>query len=533
MNDPVLATCFATLTLETYYRYMPVHGGAAAQERPPSAQLSAGERLLDQARVAMAYAREGKGPAELLAAEAAYSRALGALRQEGATWQLREEALISLVEVASLGQERAAILGHSRAYLAALPKGEDPDPRVTRARRRERFARVIQGANAALASEDPAQRREAEERVRALASALRAEAQTLGKWSEHQQEAEELVAALQEVEIRLGFADDPARAIERAWAAAQATPAQGPLSRAERQLLAALLLHANQQLQQAKELQRGDALEAGERALTRISQRRLLARIDQEGLARLASLIEQARLRLPLALLAHDRLRRAVSEIRGFVRRFPASAFRAQAEAIERGALARLARQGRADEAERARLGELVLAYVQASPELEPSESLALADLLERAGRDDAARPLLRELTLRAQQPLRAEAKLQLARLERRQGRLDVALSVLDRVDEQDRLDVVLERCLTWRARRDSPRALARYLELLKNLSPSEHREAWWEIAYEAGETYLECGEVRAARSFLEGLRQKDRSFGADEGRRGRFLALMRRADDL
>ena len=53
----------------------------------------------------------------------------------------------------------------------------------------------------------------------------------------------------------------------------------------------------------------------------------------------------------------------------------------------------------------------------------------------------------------------------------------------------------------------------------------------WWQIAYEAGEAYLECGQVDAARHFLEELRQKDRSFGGDEALRSKFLALMRKVD--
>jgi hypothetical protein len=39
--------------------------------------------------------------------------------------------------------------------------------------------------------------------------------------------------------------------------------------------------------------------------------------------------------------------------------------------------------------------------------------------------------------------------------------------------------------------------------------------------------TYVDAGETEAAKRFLDGLRQLDPSFGGDEARKERFIALM------
>ncbi|MGE0712173.1 MAG: hypothetical protein AB7N76_29800 [Planctomycetota bacterium] len=533
ISDLVLATSFASLILETYYRYLPVHGGvgalARAEDAPP--ELSEGERLLDQALVAMRYAREGKGGGELLAAEAACLRALRRLEREKDTVALQSEARLRLVELASLGGERAQVLARIADYLRGLPSGQRPDPTVLRLRRLEAVAEVHRRGEAALTGKDPAAGREVEQAALALVQNVEPELAELKPWSEERAEGEQLVSRLRELATRLAFSDDPARAIAAASARVAKSPPTGPLGREERQLLSALLLHANERFAAAAKQRDPVALAGGEQAMLQLEQRRMGARLDKDELARVQPLIEQAGLRRVLALLALGRHARAAEEARSFQRAHPESGLGPQAEAVERGALSVLVSGGRAADEDRARLKVLLVRYAGRNPELKPDERLALAQLLEDSGAAEAAAGQYRALLGQGDQAQQTHANLRLARLARLEGQVERCLTILERIPIQERLDVILERCLAWRARRAPDQALKQYLELLRTLTGKEHAPHWWQIAYEAGQAYLEAGEVEGARRFLEDLRVKDRSFGGDEQLRSRFLALMRRAD--
>lgn len=532
ITDRVLATCFATLTLETYYRYLPVHKGPELEEEVET--LSEGERLLDVAGASMEHARTSKALGEVLAARVAYQRALRVLQKDQAPWSQREVAHLALVELGQLGTDPETALAATEAYLSALPEGEEPDPRVLRVRRLQRYALLQAEVLPALSSKDTERRQKLIPKIDALEAVLAKEVPELPP-GEVQDEAAELLSQLHEWQLRLVFAQDPAAAIAKAQERVKDQERKGRPSEAERRLFLASQLHATALFDAAAE--KGDvaALAEGERTLAAVEQRRIFLRLPADERRRLEPMVERSQMGLLVALLKHERYQRAARLALEFPLLHPASPLKPQAEAVERGALSAIARQRPLTKDQGQRLQVLLQRYVARAKSIPPVERLALAKLFLSAGDLERAASQLEPLKQCPKRHLRVQAHLDLARIARLEARPQMGLDVLDDLgaSEQDRLDVILERCLLQRALAEPERALNRYLELLRFLDDPKSQGEWWGIAYETAQTYVEAKQVGEAARFLEGLRQRDRSFGDDPARKRKFRDLMRKVDLL
>jgi hypothetical protein len=530
--DRVLATCFATLTLETYYRYLPVHKGPEVEEEIET--LSEGERLLDVAGASIHHARSSKALGEVLAARVAYQRALRALQKENASWAQREVAHLALVELGQLGTDPETALAATAAYLAALPEGKEPDQRVLRVQRLQRYALLQAEVLPALTSKDDSKRQEILPKIDALEAVLAKEIPTLPA-GDLQNEAADLLSQLHEWQLRLVFARDPAAAIAKALERVKGQEVQGRPSEAEHRLFLASQLHATALFDAATETGDLAALAEGERTLAAVEQRQIFLRLPVEERKRLEPMIERSQMGLLVALLKHKRYQRAARLALNFPLLHPASPLKPQAEAVERGALSAIARQRPLNQDQSRRLQVLLQRYVARAKDLPAVERLALAKLFLSAGDLERASKQLEPLKQSPKRPLRVQAHLELARIARLEARPQMGMDVLDDLgaSEQDRLDVILERCLLQRALAEPEEALNRYLELLRFLDDPKSKGEWWGIAYETAQTYVEAKQVGEAARFLEKLRQRDRSFGDDPARKRRFRDLMRKVDLL
>jgi len=530
--DRVLATCFATLTLETYYRYLPVHKGPEVKEETET--LSEGERLLDIAGASIHHARSSKALGEVLAARVAYQRALRALKQEKASWEQLEIAHLALVELGQLGTDPEAALVACSHYLAGLPEGSEPDPRVLRVRRLQRYAQLQAEVLPALSSKDLSQRQNLIPKIDALEAELAKEVPTLPP-GELQDEASELLSQLHEWQLRLVFAQDPAAAIAKAQTHVKNQGVDGRPSEEERRLFLASQLHATALFDRAAETGDVAALAEGERTLATVEQRRIFLRLPAEERIRLDPMVQRSQMGLLIALLKHKRYQRAARMALNFPLLHPGSPLKPQAEAVERAALSAIARQRPLGKDQTQRLQVLLRRYADRAKDLPDIERLALAKLFMDAGDLERAAAQLEPLKQCPKRALRVQAHLELARIARQEGRAQMGLDVLDDLgaSEQDRLDVILERCLLQRALAEPQLALNRYLELLRFLDDPKSKDAWWGIAHETALTYVEAKQVGEAARFLEKLRQLDRSFGDDPARKRRFRDLMRKVDLL
>ncbi|RMG08667.1 MAG: hypothetical protein D6731_21370 [Planctomycetota bacterium] len=540
----LLGTTFATLTLETYYRYMPVHQGVGEEpdddggeeEAVPSAAVAA----LARAEELAAALAPGSSKGALLAAEEAADRALTALRGERAPWSLEGRARELLIAHAWRGGELRLVRRRVDDYLSAMPHGAPPSPLVERLRRllggREALA-LAGHAAAPEASEDD--RRAALERVRRERSALATARADFAPGDPGRRACERLLEALAEAEDRLAFALDPDAAVAQGLERLAERPAQGPLAPEELRLLVGLLRRAVGRLNAAAKERSQTALAEGLQDLERYDARRAEARCTPEQAARLGPLREGALLALGAARLALGNAPAALEAVADWRARFPQSARAAQGARLERAALASLVVAGRADAAQRRRLGELLRAWLASAPAAPAEELLAYGKLLERAEEREVAAAFYEQaLSAKPDPGVQGEARLALARLARLRGDLDAAREHLAAAPEDPRgesVELVLERCALFRADGAPEDALREYLSLLRSLRREDPAQAklWWRVAEEAGHTFREAKDYEGGRRFLESVRLQDRSFGGDPERRRRFVALMRELDLL
>ncbi len=540
IGDPVLATTFATLTLETYYRYLPVHTGSGEDEAPEldeddAPALSPGESQLDVATIAMLDARGESDGGAILAAEAAYSRAFSTLQKEGADWTLTGEAQARLVEIAMISKDHPLTLQRVNAYMASVPKGESPDPAVVRLRRLERYRAAMEAAQEALARDaDASKKKAASQKLDNARQLLKAELPSIND-SNQFAECEQLLGQLQDASTRVAFAVDPSQAIDKAAKTYSGETAKGPVTTEERRYLVALLLRAHERLVAAKKTRDPSAFEGGLQDLLRYRQRKPKARLRKGDYDRLHGLVVRTALAKAEALLALDKVDAAIEDSRRFVHRFPNSDLHPRAESIERGALARRLKS-KPTPKDKQRLAELVTKWSSSQTNLPAPEALALGDLLLSAGNhEEAAKHYVRCLTLGAPMPIENAARMGLARVCRKRGDSEAALEYLDgiRGEAAQRLDVNLERCTILRKQAKPQKAIDEYLMILRALERTnpDHADAWWGVAEELGQTYLEAKLIDEARDFLEGVRKQDRTFGGDPKRRVRFVNAMRKLD--
>lgn len=542
-SDLLLSTTFATLTLQTYYRYLPVHAGtgedgaarptAEAESEPEEAPLSPGQLALDDAARALLAARQERDPGALLVAEAAYERAAELLREDQ---QLRGEALARLVEVAELGRDGSRALSRAEAYLAALPAGGAPDPAVLRVRRRERYRQLLveverlgqtpQAGRAARARELSTQA--AALRGTVVAERLRA------RDEQEREEADRLVESLADLESQLLLLGEDDASLEAALREVERVPARGQASPAEARVLLALLLRAGRAFEAAA---RGEAAgwTRGEEDLRRLEARQPGERLTDGDALELRAQADRVELLRVSALLGLSREAAALEALGELARRWPPETQAEGRAALERTALARRAEAGQASPEERARFEQLLRAWSRQNPPLQPPERVALGErLVALRDLDEGARQL--ELAAARPGALSPEelrrAHLGLARARRLQGDPRAALAALDALPpgERRRVELRLERALALRAAGQRDEAIEDYQQLVRALAEGRPPE-WWTVVEELARAYAEAGRVEEGRRHLAELLRLDPTCGGDEVRQARLARLMQELD--
>lgn len=536
----LLGTTFSMLTLETYYRYLPVHGDGDDAEgvQPALGEVSPGQRRLTEATWALEQALKHQDTGLVLAAEAAFEGAVEALEAEADSQNaaLIAEARARLVQCVALQADPERTLARADEYLARLPAGMKPQLAVLRVRRGELVRRAIEAARAAAApgASDAALER-ADAALKAAEQALGAERAALADADPAQaQEVAKAAQALETVRLHLGFALAPDRQIDEARASFTGPPL-GPLDQAERLAVEGALDRA---VRTFALVARGElpaaSLARAEDDLTWAQRRAPLGRATAEVAARLHTTLERAAFSRVLALLALQRDADAAGAARAFAATYPRSRWLADVEAAERAALSRRVEAAVATDLERERLLSLLIAWSKAAPADEATTPwLDVGELLLACGgADDADRCFERALRDPALPREASErARLHRARFARAKGRLEAAEAFLAGLD-RDQANVRLEACGLLRDRGRAREALEGYHVVLRGLE-AERPAAWWEAAIAAAECYVELGEVAQARRFLDELRRTDPTFGGDEPRRRRIIDLMVRLDAM
>ena len=484
LQNPILSTTFAALTLETYYRYQREHGEEplpAEPAPPPSAELLA-------------------------------------LR--------RAQELLGSVQAAAASGDRAQLRSELLAYRAALPAGHSPHPGVTRLERLLAFEQ-LQEQVAGAQSDQPAP-----ELVRSLeAFQRRLELDRIGARGEEREQIAALQERVRAWRLHLLGRAEPGDALRAALRQVRDQEAHGSPSPAERALLSASIKLAHAELATARRERDARAFGRAERLLRRLDTRRLWERMAGPERQTLEPVRAQLALGRIEALAALELRVDALDAARAFRARYVASPLLERLAAVERVLLLERARRGEADEGERRRLARS-LGDLGEGP-LATDQALALSRTLLDAGlAEDAERPLERALeTERSREEVsRLHLSLALVARAREDPRRAHRHLLAVAAPISERLDARLAWCWLHRAQGRPQVALQDYAKLLPALR-DEAPETWWDVAEETARTYVEAKRRAEARRFLEGMRRRDRTFGGDAARRERLIALMRELD--
>jgi hypothetical protein len=571
-QDLVLSTCFATLTLETYYRYLPVHGDDGVSGTVDTG-ISAGEKLLLDAGALFAEAQQSNDASKLLAAEARYEEAIAALdsaasapvaaraepdaaarddaskrapvdqnelaraEQNRQAWSdLAQQARGGLVEVAAAGLESAQVVVRADAYLAALRHGARPDPQVLRLRRLALAELAMERAGAAVRQGSPGgletpAKRLADETLVAAIAACRVEAE--GASATVKADVELAAAALERVRRRLTLVLTPDAGIADAQASLPRPDAGKQMAEEERAVVDAVAFRAQHGYADAARLKDAAAFEKAEADAAWLERREVGRRLpvgDRPDWVDAERALAWSRL---VALVRLELERASIEQLQAFRLRWPAERVD-ELLALERALLLRRVAKDVALPAERARLLDLLVEWVDKAPAKETDTPWAgVAELLLDAGMQaQGERALDRALDGALTEEQMTRATLLRARLRRLRGLLAEAgddLTALDRLGHADRVDVRLERCALLRAQGKGSEALGRYEVIVRALGV-ERPTPWWEAVEGTAQTYLELGLYRQARDYLDGVIRRDRTFGGSTARADRFAKLMIKA---
>jgi hypothetical protein len=535
IEGPVLGTAFATLTLETYYRYLPQHApeaAPAAAPAPPPPEPSEGERLLAAATRRLDARAGSDEPAELVALEAELEAALAALEREPDARALRLEARAGLVQVAARQRDGDRALVHADAYLADLG-AERPDAAVLRVRRVALVARAVETVRAAVTAAGDATLGQAALAVEQAEAALRDE---VVRGALEPGDAEQVAAALEQLRRDVGLRRAPDEAIAAARRRFAGPPGRAAATPDEQAALGAALARASRTLALVA---RGElpvaAVDEADADLAWVRLRAPIARSAGDARERFVAALATADLARVPALLVAGRDRDVVAAI-GALRAAQPPEAAAKLDVAERTALARLNERGEATDPELARLSELLTAWAAAAPadEVAPWARIG-AFLAERGHTDGAAACFARVVEAPDASPVDlADARLFGLRTAGARGDLRAAerhLHALERLAGQaDRVDVRLERCALQRKQRRFATALEGYQAILRGLE-TQRTAPYWQAIVGAVETYLELKEPGRARGLLEAVRRQDPTFGGDAARRKMIVDLMVRLD--
>ncbi len=534
-GDVMLATAFSILTLETYYRYLPVHEGGGQARRLLAEAQTPGQKLFARACALLDEALRNDEAGLALAAEAAVDEAAAALEREDdpTSRDLRRDILALRVLTAAATKDGAAILSRSDAYLAALAPTAWADLDVLRARRAALLERAVAVARegAASASSEP-DRAGVEQRLAAIEDALRAD---VGRChdGESRVAAEAAVTELATLRRRMALSLSPDLAIADAQRALP-PPTSEPATHDEVLLLQAVLQRASRLLAGPARSQRS-ALDRAEADLDWVAGRAPETRVPLAERAQLERARCQAGVLRLAALHAHGRTRDllvAAAPLRPRMKRLGDATLLDALEALERSALMERLERGEADEHEEARLLDMVLTGPLGPQGERPLSWVAVGELmLAREQPDQARRCAERALACEPAptQDEAARARLLRARAALHTGDLpsaDEDVASLERLGLADRVDVRLARAALLRARSDHEAALKRYQEVVRALD-AERPAPWWEAVEGITATYVDMQDWPRARRFLADLNRRDPTFGGDAVRKRRLVSLM------
>ncbi|MEZ6184217.1 MAG: hypothetical protein R3F62_04300 [Planctomycetota bacterium] len=528
-RDRVLGTAFATLTLETYYRYLPTHDGARLPPEEDEAERereSAGEHALIAATEALRAAREQRRRGDLLAVEAQLAQAATAIASDPELTPEERAALGSLcrerlVAVAVLAQDGPLALERARSYLAELPADMPPSGAVLSVLVEERFAQLVQRTSALLEARQPPPQ-DVQDQLDAIQAFLD-DAPPAELPPQTQARLPSMREALRAQRAGLVFALPPLSAedVAQRWvlgADPRAELAPGPL---EQRWVQTLILRAEQGYRAAAEQGDPRAFERAEAARATLGTRKLAARGGAPARARAAQNAASLDVLRVHALLRLERHAEAAVAARHLAE--GGAGDPALVAALERKALAELRQTRALEPAEAARYRGLLEAWAEAEPR-SSVERLALAQELRAVGADDRAQALLRSLREDPDPALRDQALLTLAGMAREAGNVAEAKGWLQAC--RPRAEVRLELARLELAQGNTQAGLAAYVALLRALEDVD-RARWWAVAEELAHAYLAQGLRERAFEFANELRKKDPEFGGDPARKRRLIQLL------
>lgn len=546
VSEPIAATCLAILTLETYYRYIPQHGAASAS--PGEAALDAALGRLSDLEEATA---EGKlGELELSSkargTEEAFAEAIKLLEPtaEG-DWDLLIEAYLGRARLFARAGELEPALHLLAKATRLVPAGEPTPPGVGQLQRRIKLLQAIKQAEVVIAKAQElggrkdttdAQRSAALDEIRSAARML--SARSLGARLDAQ--GTETIRALGSAldaaaTLLLKSADRDAMIDKELARLGRRGTLPAKLGSFERRVILLLIQRAHERYTLARtEKSKARFLqgESDRKALDKLAPLRRGTAADR---ARLGPSLEQLELARVAGRVGIKDSEGALAAIEDYRQRFPQGTYRHDAEQLERALLISSGPLASLSDERRARLSKLLLDAAGRKDPLSSLEQIALGGLLlDKGDARGAARAFGQASTNATKESVRRAAKLGRSRALRALGEAKAALAELNSLPaaDNDRLDVIEERCQVLRAQRKFKEAIKEYV-LVLNAIEHEEPQVWWDLAEALARTYVEAKRPREARKWLEGLRSKDRTFGGDQTRRKRLIKLMREVDLL
>jgi hypothetical protein len=546
VSEPIAATCLAILTLETYYRYLPQHGAASASTA--EAALDAAHGLLSDLEEAGAEGKlsELELSVKARATEKAFARAIALLEPNTAgDWDLLIEAYLGRARLFAREGELEPALAVLTKASALVPTGEPSPPGIAQLQRRIKLLQAIKQAELVIAKAQElggrkdttdVQRSAALDEIRSAARML--SARSLGARLDAQgaETIRALGSALDAAATLLLKSADRDAMIDKELARLGKRNRLPPkLGSFERRVILLLIQRAHERYTLARTEKSKARFLQGESDRKALDHLAPLRRGTAADRARLGPSLEQLELARVAGRVGIKDSRGALAAIEDYRQRFPQGTYREDAEQLERALLISSGPLKSLSDARKARLSKLLLDAAARKDPLSALEQIALGGLLlERGDARQAARAFGEASMSARKETVRRAAKLGRSRALRALGDPKSALAELNSLPAADnnRLDVIQERCAVLRAQREFEEAIKEYV-LVLNAIEHEEPQVWWDLAEALARTYVEAKRARQARKWLEGLRSKDRTFGGDPTRRKRLIKLMREVDLL
>ncbi|MBL4850442.1 MAG: hypothetical protein JKY65_33410, partial [Planctomycetes bacterium] len=546
VSEPIAATAISILTLETYYRYIPQQGATSA---------SSGEKALDEAHgllseleetAAKGDAKESDLQAQALAAQAAYGRAVRILEKNpGGDWDLLIEGYIGQARLFARDGEIEPALALLTKARKVVPSGEPAPPSIAKLQARLALLQAIRSAELAIATAQElggrkdttdVQRTQALDGLRKAARMLNIRSISAKLDSTGRETIRALGSALEAAATLLIKSADRDAMIDKEL---ERLKKRGVMPKVlgsfERRVILLLIQRAHERYVLSRtESSRARFLQA-ESDRQVLDDLAVLRRGSPADRARLGPALEQLELARIAGRVGIKDTEGAVAAVEEYLRRFPKGKYRSDGERLERALLISLGPFESLPDARRVRLTALLLEAAKRKEALTALELLTLGRLLLGRGQArESATAFGQAINATESASIRRAAKLGRSRALRALGTPNAAMAELNSLAQTDnnRLDVIRERCLVLRAQRKFAPAIDEYV-LVLNAIEHEEPQTWWDLSEQLARTYVEAKRARAARKFLEGLRNKDRTFGGDAPRRKRMIQLMREVDLL